>query len=660
MSNGANCHPDYAEYHKKLKKVLDAEKAYYEEDKPIMSDSAYDALFRDLIALEKKHPEWADANSPTKRVGGTATSTFAKITFPTQMLSLKNAFTDDELRNFIKGTLQHNLGYVVQPKLDGLTLVLCYEKGALLWAATRGNGTVGEDVTANATMITGIPKFIPNKDRILIRGEVVLHQKIFERLNKQRAKEGKQLYANARNVAAGSVRQKDPNVTKQRHLNFYAYDMPGITEDFPTETSMLQMLNWYGFTTPRTYVVEDLEDLNGSVISDVHSIKEREGELDYAIDGAVVKTLSRGLCRTELGCGTHDPNWAIAFKFTPVSVCTTLRGVVWQIGRKGTLTPVAVLDPVDLCGTTVTHASLHNEDYIRELGLHIGDQVTVYKAAEIIPQIDCVVERMNGPEVTIPKICPECGAALKRIGAALVCTNEECTAKLKAEIRYFVSRPAMDIIGVAAAVIDELVNLGKLHSPADLYKLKKAEILVPGLIAETKAHAIVSEIRFSKDRPFHKVLTAIGINGVAASMAALLAKTFKTMDALNNATKEQLTALDGVADTLADTILKSLHSEKKQTLIKELTEAGLKMTYEEDAPTGVSLAGSSFCITGTLSVPREKIIKLISDNGGTYVASLSSKTTYLVAGENCGSKKEKAEKLGVQILSEQQLREMIQ
>lgn len=648
------------QYNENLILALKAEKAYYEDDKPIMSDSAYDALIRELKEYEEAHPDEKAANSPTTRVGGRAVSTFEKVDFPVRMLSLKNAFSDEEVTNFIDATKGMNAGYVIQPKLDGLTLVLWYDQGMLQKAATRGNGSVGEDVSVNAYHIHGIPSVVKETGAFMVRGEVVMHKEIFEALNRKRAREDKPLYANARNVAAGTVRQKDPKIVGERNLQFYAYDTPGY-DVFTTEAEMLAFLKEQGFCTPTTYVVStDDEELYGTAISRIHSIKEHEDVLDYAIDGAVIKTLSRGACRARLGEGTHDPHWAIAFKFTPVSAITALKAVTWQIGRTGRLTPVAELDPVDLCGTLVERASLHNPDYIKELNLHIGDIVSVYKAAEIIPQIDCVVEAMNGPEVKIPTICPDCGSNLLYDPPTLTCMNEECHARIKAELRYFVARPNMDIQGIGPAVVEELVESGKVRTAADLYKLKEKDLLTPGLIAETKAKAIVAEIEKSKQQPFYRVLSALGIDMVSITTAKLLVDHFGNIDKIMAAEEEDLVKVEGIATLTALAIEHSLYSERKKALIAALREAGLKMEDEPRELQGSTFAGKTFCITGTLTRPREFFKDLLEAFGAKVTSTVTSNTDYLLAGEGGGSKRDKAVTFGVKIINEDQLREMIQ
>ena len=646
-------------YEEKLKLALKAEKAYYEDDKPIMTDSAYDALIRELKAYEEAHPEEKADNSPTTRVGGKATSSFSKVEFPVRMLSLKNAFTDAEVLAFMDNTKAGNVGYVIQPKLDGLTLVLWYENGMLVKAATRGNGEVGEDVTVNAYHIHGIPSVVKATDAFMVRGEVVMHKEDFDALNKQRAKEGKPLYANARNVAAGTTRQKDPTIVGKRNLTFYAYDTPG-NESFTTEAEMLSFLSEQGFITPRTYTVSTSDEYINSLLPErVHTIKKQEELLPYAIDGAVIKTLSRGACRTRLGEGTHDPNWAIAFKFTPVSAITRLAGVTWQVGRTGRVTPVAELEPVDLCGTLVERASLHNVDYIRELNLHIGDMVSVYKAAEIIPQIDCVVESMNGDEIMVPSICPDCGAELVYDPPSLTCLHEDCAARIKAELRYFVARQNMDIQGIGSAVVEELVDTGKVKSPADLYKLTEKDLITPGLIAETKAKAILAEIEKSKQQPFVRVLSALGIDMVSTSTAKLLVAKFQNIDALMAATEEDLVQVEGIATITALAIEHSLYSDRKKNLIQALKGYGLNMQAEAKESTGTKLAGKTFCITGTLSQPRDVFKQMIEDLGGKVTGSVTSKTDYLLAGEGGGSKHAKADSIGVPIINETQFKELI-
>ena len=645
-------------YDKLLAKALEAERAYYELDTPIMSDSEYDAIVRALAAMERENRFLVRATSPTNRVGGKATNTFEKVNLPYRMLSLKNAFTQEDVDGFIAKTLGYaGEFYHVQPKLDGLTLVLFYENGVLVRAATRGNGDVGEDVTLNALNIPSIPRTI-QADKLIVRGEVVMHKTDFEALNKDREAAGQPLYANARNVAAGSIRQKDPAVTRSRKLAFYAYDMPGVSNI--SERYMLYSLQMNGFLTPSSITVPvNVPDISTTLYDTIQHIKHSEASIPYAIDGAVVKTDDRGVGRLELGEGTHDPNWAVAFKFTPMEAVTTLKGVIWQVGRKGTMTPVAVLDPVELCGTTVEHASLHNVDYIKEMDLKLGDIVAVYKAAEIIPQLDHVVESMGGSPLPIPALCPDCGAELTRDGAALLCTNEECSAKIKAEIIYFVSRQAMDIRGIADAMVNWLVDHGKLHSPADLYKLKKEDLLIPGMSKDLKADAVLAEIEKSKQKPFDRVLCAIGIDCIGTTGAVVIAKHFGSMDALQKATASDIARIDGFAALSAAQIEVSLHEPRKEQLIAALKEAGLQMTRQVELLSSEKLKGLSFCVTGTLSQSRDQIKKLIEDNGGKFVASVSSATSYLVAGEGGGSKRDKAAKLGVSIITENQLKEML-
>jgi DNA ligase (NAD+) len=467
------------------------------------------------------------------------------------------------------------------------------------------------------------------------------------------------LFANERNVAAGSVRQKDAAITASRSLHFYAYDVPG-SEKFTTEAEMLSYLAEQGFTTPRSYNISTTDEYLPTVLmARVNDIKRYEDRLDYAIDGAVVKTNSRGACRKHLGEGTHDPNWAIAFKFTPVSAITKLLAVTWQIGRTGKLTPVAVLEPVDLCGTVVEHASLHNVEYIRDLQLRIGDMVSVYKAAEIIPQIDCVVESMGGDPVIFPALCPDCCAELVIDGPNLMCNNEDCRAKTKAELRYFVARQNMDIQQMGSAIIEELVNSGKLHSPADLYRLKDKDLIIPGIVAFNKARVLLINIEGSKKQPFYRVLSSLGIDQLSITTAKVLAAKYGSMEALNAASVEDLATVDGIADITASVIHHSLHSDKKQELIKELADFGLNMKAEEENKVGTTLQGKAFCITGTLSRPREEIKKLIEDHSGKVLASITAHTDYLVAGEGGGTKRAKAEKLEIPIITEEQLMEMI-
>lgn len=641
-----------------LSKALEAERAYHELDAPIMSDADYDAIVRRLKEMEEADPSIKLPSSPTSRVGGHPVSSFDKVPFPQRMLSLANAFTADEVHRFVDRTLAlAGEGYVVQPKLDGLTLVLFYENHMLVRAATRGNGDVGEDVTQNALMIKSIPVKI-KEEKLIVRGEVVIHKHEFETLNLERQVTGAPLFANPRNAAAGGVRNKDPRVTRFRRLTFYAYDIPGLNTG--TECNMLNILQENGFLTPQmNFVSNRMADPGEFAYYVIMSLKSDEANIPYAIDGAVIKTDDRAK-RLELGEGVHDPKWSIAFKFTPVEAVTELKDVVWQVGRKGTLTPVAVLDPVGLCGSTVTHASLHNIDYIKEMDLKLGDMVAVYKAAEIIPQLDHVVESMGGASVPIPEICPDCGAPLIRYGAYLLCKNSECASQLKEEICYFVSRQAMDIRGIADAMIERLVEEGKLHSPADLYKLTKEDLMLPGLSKDLKADAVLTEIEKSKQKPFDRVLCAMGIDCVGTTNAKVLAGHFGSMQAMIDATDEDFAKVPGFAELSGLQIEHSIHEPKKLQLIKDLQAAGLQMTQQVKQLSSDKLSGMSFCITGTLSQSRDQIKKLIEDHGGKFVSSVSSSTSYLLAGEGGGSKRSKAEKLGINIINEQQLKGLLE
>ena len=640
-----------------LSKALEAERAYHELDAPIMSDADYDAIVRRLKEMEEADPSIKLPSSPTSRVGGHPVSSFDKVSFPQRMLSLANAFTADEVHRFVDRTLAlAGEGYVVQPKLDGLTLVLFYENHMLVRAATRGNGDVGEDVTQNALMIKSIPVKI-KEEKLIVRGEVVIHKHEFETLNLERQVTGAPLFANPRNAAAGGVRNKDPRVTRFRRLTFYAYDIPGLNTG--TECNMLNILQENGFLTPQmNFVSNRMADPGEFAYYVIMSLKSDEANIPYAIDGAVIKTDDRAK-RLELGEGVHDPKWSIAFKFTPVEAVTELKDVVWQVGRKGTLTPVAVLDPVGLCGSTVTHASLHNIDYIKEMDLKLGDMVAVYKAAEIIPQLDHVVESMGGAEVPIPGLCPECGAALVRDGAALLCPNDDCVAKLQAEICYFVSRQCMDIRGMADAMIHALIVKGKLHSPADLYKLTKEDLQLPGISKDLKADSVLAEIEKSKQKPFDRVLCAIGIDGIGTTNAKIVAKHFGSMLSLLKASIPEIAAIEGFAEITARSIFISIHSPHKATLINDLSLLGLCMEQEKTELVSDKLTGLSFCITGTLSQSRDQIKKLIEDHGGKFVSSVSSSTSYLLAGDGGGSKRSKAEKLGITIINEQQFKELL-
>ena len=644
-------------YRSLLDKALEAEAAYYQNDNPIMSDSAYDALLRKLAYIEKLHPQWKSPSSPTHRVGGSPTNTFEKVQFPVKMLSLKNAFNEDDINAYLRSAKRYTDEFIIQPKLDGLTLVLFYEHGVLTRAVTRGNGQIGEDITLNALNISDIPVSIPVKDKeiepMLVRGEVVMHRDDFEALNKEQDAAGKQQYANPRNVAAGSIRQKDPVAAGKRKLHFYAYDTP--TTAWAFEEDMLSFLSNAGFTVPETRVVHPIE-----VMAFVQYIKDHEDTLPYAIDGAVVKTSRRAGCHEFLGETTHDPNWAIAFKFTPVSAITTLKDIIYQVGRTGNITPVAVLEPVELCGSVVSRATLHNEAYMNELGLSKGDEVTVYKAAEIIPEVGSVVVKSDNPAERFTDVCPSCGKALNKRGEYWICDNKDCEGKMLAAACYFVSRECMDIRGLAEAILKVLIANKKIKRIPDIYSLKKEDLLFPGLVAEKKAESLFNEIQKSKEKPFDRVLCALGIPRIASSTATMLAEHFLTIEGLCSATVMEIGALDGLAYQSAKQIHEGLHDPDMQQDILALIEAGLNFVQKKKDLDGVQLAGMSICITGTLSRPRDEWKQLIVNHGGKFATSVTSKTTYLVAGNGGGDKRAKAQRLNVPIITEQQLEEMIQ
>lgn len=641
-----------------LEKALAAEKAYYVDDDPIMSDSAYDAIVRQLAYIESVHPDWKAPISPTHRVGGMPTNTFEKVTFPVKMLSLKNAFNEKDIKLFTDRADVYTGGdYIVQPKLDGLTLVLCYEGGMLVRAITRGNGAVGEDVTLNAINIDDIPKQLKGiyPDIIYIRGEAVMHRQDFEQLNHQMEAMGRQPYANPRNVAAGTVRQKDPAVASERIIHFYAYDIPAVNSGtWDTEREMLDRLESWGFKIPTTSIAT-----TGMLMTAIKEVKENENKFPYAIDGAVIKTEQREACHFKLGEGSHDPNWAVAFKFTPVSEVTTLLDITYQVGRTGHITPVAVLEPVELCGSVVSRASLHNEAYVKELGLSKGDQVTVYKAAEIIPQVEFVVVKSDNPPFEFPTQCPSCGATLLKRGEYTYCPYEFCIGKREAVLRYFVSKPCMDIKGMADSMIHALVGAYKLKTPADIYRLQKSDLIIPGLSADKKAESILEEIEKSKQKPFDRVLCAMGFDGIASSTATVLADTYGDIDTLLNESAYMLACNQGFGVVSAKTMYDALHTEAATKLIRDLRELGLCMKQEKRQQASAKLAGMSFCVTGTLSEPRDAFKKMIEENGGKFVSAVSSNTSYLLAGEGGGSKRAKAAKLGVPVIDEATFKEML-
>ena len=636
---------------------------YYDEDAPTITDAEYDAMLRRLEILEAAHPELDDPTSPTRRVGGHVASGFAPVSHPVPLESLSDVFSEEELTDFCARMEQEDVKreYTVEPKVDGLSMALFYEDGIFVRGATRGDGRTGEDVTENLKTIRSIPRRLPGvKGRLIVRGEVFMPVTVFEALNAERELSGEKLLANPRNAAAGAMRQLDPKVTAARRLDILIFNVQLCEErSFVTHADSLSYLKELGFPVIPWTVCTDAE----SCLREIRSIGEGRENYDYGIDGAVVK-LNRLSDRAYLGSTSKAPRWAIAYKYPLEVKESVLRQIVVQVGRTGVLTPKAVFDPVRLAGTTVMNATLHNQDFIAEKDIRIGDTLRIRKAGEIIPEVLGVVmeKRPAGTEAyRLPETCPVCGAAVLRDedGAAMRCTGAECPAQLTRTITHFASKDAMDIDGLGPNLVQALVDAGMVKSPADLYDLTEEPVAALERMGQKSAENLIRAIRDSKAAGMARVLFALGIRQVGAAAARTLALRFGSMDALMAADEETLEAVEDVGPITAANIAGWFRGEQSRHLISRLKEAGVNMDSAEEAA-DTRLAGQIIVLTGTLSsMSRAEAEGRIQALGGKASSSVSKKTSLVVAGENAGSKLTKAESLGVKIVGEEEFLEMI-
>lgn len=648
---------------------------YYVLDAPSVSDAVFDQLLRRLQTLEAAYPELITPESPTQRVGGMAAGTFDKVQHPTPMRSLGNAFSAEELQAFA-ARVQSGLGegtavaYVVELKMDGLAINLQYEQGRLVRAATRGDGTEGEDVTANIRTIPSVPLVLKPVNGVVpafleVRGEVYLPRPAFERLNQARAAAGEPLFANPRNAAAGSLRQLDPQVTAKRGLDVFLYGMGVRPEDagLTTHEGTLRYLQQLGFrTNPLREVLPSIE----AVIAYCLSWENRRQELGYDIDGLVIKVNDLE-AQEQLGYTAKDPRWAIAYKFPAEQVLTVLEDIIIGVGRTGVLTPTAVLRPVRVAGSTVSRATLHNQDYIDEKDIRIGDTVIIHKAGEVIPEVVAVVSgQRTGSErlFTMPAECPECGGAVVRQSgeAAHKCSNPHCPALTREGLIHFVSRDAMNIDGLGPAVLQQLTEAGLVEDVSDLYGLTLEQLLPLDRMGQKSAQNLLAALEASKQAGLGRLLFGLGIRFVGVKAAGILAKHFGSIDKLVVASKEELLTLPEIGEKIADSVLRYFADETHLARIERLRAAGVDMTEEQqpvsDAPQ--LLAGKTFVLTGTLpTLSRQEAAALIEAAGGKVTGSVSKKTDYVVAGAEAGSKLTKAESLGVTVLSEDELRNLL-
>ncbi len=637
---------------------------YYVEDAPQISDYEYDKLFYELVALEEKYPEFDSPTSPTKRVGGKALDKFEKVTHAVRMGSLSDVFSYDEVRDFVAKT-NEKLGkatvFSVEPKIDGLSVSLVYENGRFSLGSTRGDGTVGENVSENLKTVRTIP--MKTKDalpHLEVRGEVYMPREAFAALNEKREAEGEQLFANPRNAAAGSLRQLDSKVTASRRLDIFVFNVQAAEGiEFSSHIESLEYLKSQGF-----HIIDGIRRASSAeeIISAIEEIGAARDSLPYDIDGVVIKADSLAERRI-LGENISTPKWAIAYKFPPEQKQTKLTDIIIQVGRTGVLTPNARLEPVRLAGTVVSRATLHNIDFIRERDIRIGDTVTLQKAGDIIPEIICVDKsKRNGSEIPyeMPTLCPSCGEPVIRDDeAATRCTNASCPAQLERHITHFAARDAMNIDGMGPAVVRLLIASGLIHDVADIYSLSAGEIEGLDRMGKKSAENLIAAIERSKSAGLDKLIYALGIRQVGEKAAKSLAEAFPDIELLFSASEEQISAIYDFGDISAHYIVNFFAHPQTRVLVDELKSRGVKTTYEVQKR-GNIFEGMTFVLTGTLpTMKRDEASRLIEENGGKVSSSVSAKTSMVLAGEDAGSKLTKAQSLGVRIISEEELLAML-
>ncbi|WP_251440784.1 NAD-dependent DNA ligase LigA [Veillonella intestinalis] len=639
---------------------------YYVKDVPQMEDYEYDKLYRELVELETAHPEYITSYSPTQRVGAKVEGDFPKVVHGSPMLSLGNVFTYEEVSSFIERTerdLGHRPEYVVELKIDGLACNLHYENGVLVRAVTRGDGRVGEDVTNNVRTIQSVPLWIEKAPPYIeIRGEVYMPHKEFQRINEEREAEGLPTFVNPRNAAAGSLRQLDPAITASRNLDFFAYAL-GSSEGahIQSQSELLHTLDNFHFHVNQNYTVCHTAD---EIIERIAYWDEERHNLPYDTDGMVIK-VNAFEDQEQLGATVKDPRWATAFKYPPEEVETIVKDITINIGRTGVLTPTAELEPVFVSGTNVARATLHNEDFIKDKDIRIGDHVMIHKAAEIIPEvIKSLPEKRTGSEVefTMPSHCPICDSlTVRRVGEVAVrCSNEHCPAVEKEKIIHFASRDAMNIDGLGPSIVESLIAYKLITTVADLYALTEEQLVTMERMGKKSAQNLLNAIEASKTRGLGRLLFALGIRLIGAKAGRTIAEHFPTMEALQNATVETLTAVSEIGPTMAESLVAYFEEPYNLALIESLRKVGVVMEEEVAEPSGTELAGETIVLTGTLeSMGRKEAGELLASHGAKITGSVSKKTTILIAGAEAGSKLTKAETLGIRIMNEAEFLDLI-
>lgn len=632
---------------------------YYTEDDPEISDFEYDKLYRRLEELESQYPELVTADSPTRQVGGAVYNTFAEVVHEVPMESLHDSFSEDELWDFDRRVREavDSPEYIVEPKFDGLSVALEYVDGMFARGSTRGDGRRGEDVTENIRTIRTVPKKLPEAIPFLeVRGEVYLSDSGFEKLCERQELLEEKPFKNPRNAAAGSLRQKDPKITASRGLEIFVFNVQQARgEEFTCHDQALERLRELGFPVPPIYFKSgDME----KIIQFIREIGEKRGEYDFPIDGAVVK-VNQFSQREELGSTAKFPRWAEAFKYPPEEKETTLLDIEINVGRTGVLTPTGVFEPVTLAGTTVSRATLHNQDFITEKDVRVGSRVILRKAGEIIPEVVSVVENPGDTvPFLLPDTCPSCGEPVSRPEgeAAVRCTNPQCPAQLLRHLIHFASRDAMDIDGLGPAILEQLTREGMVSSPADLYGLTAEQLAGLERMGQKSAENLINAIDKSRQNDLHRLVYALGIPHIGAKAAQLLCRSFPSMEKVISATAEELAEINGFGGVMAEEIVEFFSHASARELVDRLAALGVNMQAAEQEQAGSIFEGKTFVLTGTLpNLSRKEASELIQRNGGKVTGSVSKKTSYVLAGEDPGSKLDKANTLGIAVLSEEEL-----
>lgn len=637
---------------------------YYNMDSPEISDYEYDMMLSELEKIENEFPELKKENSPTNKVGGKASEKFSQVVHIVPMESLHDSFSHDELRDFDQKVRQFvnnsKIEYVVEPKIDGLSVSCEYENGIFVRGSTRGDGLIGEDITDNLMTIRSLPKRLKKPIPFLeVRGEVYMSDESFGKLIEEQELNGEKPAKNPRNAAAGSLRQKNSKITAKRKLDIFTFNIQQIEGiNITTHKEALDLLVELGFMVPTSYkVFDNMED----VIENIENIGNTRGTLNYQIDGAVVK-VNNFEQREVLGSTAKFPKWAEAYKYPPEEKETQLLDIEVNVGRTGALTPTGIFTPVLLAGTTVSRATLHNQDFINELGLCIGDKVIIRKAGEIIPEVVSVIGHQQGAQLyTLPNKCPSCGGNVYRDDseAVLRCTNTECPAQLLRNLIHFVSREAMDIDGLGEAVLKQLVENNLIKSPVDIYMLTKEQIIMLERKSEKSANNLLNAIEKSKETPIYKVIYALGIRHIGQKNAKILCEFLHSLENIMNATTEELSEIEGFGNIMAKSVVEYFEQDKNRELVLNLRELGVKMLPIEEKSNSGSFNNKTFVLTGTLpTLKRSDATKIIESIGGKVTSSVSKKTDYVVAGEDAGSKLIKAQSLGITVISETELLEM--